>query len=68
MTVLEELMGHHAEEEETGMFKGAEKLGDDRLRALGALMESGNGPQRGGDTGASPPPQQSAHAHSGRHI
>jgi hypothetical protein len=42
--VLEELMGHHAEEEETGMFKGAEKLGDDRRRALGTLMKAGNGP------------------------
>lgn len=46
------------------MFKAAETRGDDRLRALGALMEVGNGPQRGGDKGASPPPQQSAHAHS----
>jgi hypothetical protein len=49
------------------MFKAAEKLGDDR-RMLGALMEAGNGPQRGGDKGASPPPQQSAHSHSGRYA
>jgi signal transduction histidine kinase len=57
----------YIEEEETEMFKAAEKLGDDRLRALGALMEAGNGPQRG-DKGASPPPQQRAHSHSGRYA
>jgi len=68
MTVLEELMEHHVEEEEQEMFKAAEKLGDDRLRALWTLMEAGNGPQRGGDKGASPPPQQSAPSHSGRQI
>lgn len=56
----------YIDEEETEMFKAAEKLGDDRLRA-GALMEAGNGPQRG-DKGASPPPQQSAHSHSGRYA
>lgn len=38
MTVLEELIEHHVEEEEKEMFKTAEKLGDDRLRALGEQM------------------------------
>ena len=57
----------YVEEEETEMFKAAEKLGDDRVRALEALMEAGNGPQRG-DKGASPPPQQSAYSHSGRYV
>jgi hemerythrin superfamily protein len=68
MTVLEELIEHHVEEEEQEMFKTAEKLGDDRLRALGAQMESSNGTQRGGDNNVGRPPQQSAHAHSARHI
>lgn len=68
MTVLEELIEHHVEEEDKEMFKTAEKLGDDRLRALGAQMEAGNGTQRGGDNGARRPPQQSAHSHSARHV
>jgi len=68
MTVLEELIEHHVEEEEKEMFKAAEKLGDDRLRALGAQMEASNGAQRGGDKGASAPSQRSAHSHSERHI
>jgi len=70
MTVLEELIEHHVEEEEKEMFKAAEKLGDDRLRVLGEQMESGalvdDGPRRAGKKSASAPLQQSAHAHSGR--
>jgi hemerythrin-like domain-containing protein len=41
MTVLKELVEHHAEEEEEEMFPMAErKLGDDQLRELGAQMEA----------------------------
>jgi len=68
MTVLEELIEHHVEEEEHEMFKVAEKLGDDRLRELGAQMESSNGTQRGGVKVSSAPPKQSAQPHSERHI
>lgn len=39
MTVLEELVEHHVEEEETELFKIAQKLGDDRLSDLGAQMQ-----------------------------
>ncbi len=39
MTVLDELIEHHVEEEEKEMFKAAEKLGVDRLEELGAQME-----------------------------
>jgi hemerythrin-like domain-containing protein len=68
MTVLEELIEHHVEEEEKEMFKVAEKLGDERLRALGAEMESAsdNEPQRGKKS-ASEPAQRSAQSHSARH-
>lgn len=41
MTVLEELIEHHVEEEEKEMFKAAEKLGKERLEELGAQLESG---------------------------
>ena len=68
MTVLSELIEHHVEEEEEEMFKAAEKLGDDRLRALGEQMESGNGTQPGGENGSRRPPQQSAHSHSARYV
>ena len=61
-------MEHHAEEEEQEMFTAVETRGDNRLRSLGALTESGHRPQRGGDKGASAPSQQSAHSHSERHI
>lgn len=40
MTVLEELIEHHVEEEEKEMFKIAEKLGAERLTDLGAEMEA----------------------------
>jgi hemerythrin superfamily protein len=41
MTVLKELVEHHAEEEEEEMFPMAErKLGDDQLRELGQQMEA----------------------------
>ena len=40
MTVLRELIEHHVKEEEKEMFKTAEKLGDDRLRALAEQMEA----------------------------
>jgi iron-sulfur cluster repair protein YtfE (RIC family) len=38
MTVLEELIEHHVGEEEKEMFKLAQKLGKDGLRALGERM------------------------------
>ncbi len=40
ITVLSELIEHHVEEEEGEMFPAAEKLGDDRLKELGAEMEA----------------------------
>lgn len=40
MTVLDELIEHHVEEEEKEMFQVAEKLGADRLKELGAEMEA----------------------------
>ena len=39
MTVLSELVEHHAAEEEKEMFKVAQKLGKDELQALGKQME-----------------------------
>jgi len=39
MTVLSELVEHHADEEEKEMFKVAQKLGKDELEALGEQME-----------------------------
>ncbi|MEW6271947.1 MAG: hemerythrin domain-containing protein [Thermodesulfobacteriota bacterium] len=39
MTVLEELIEHHVEEEEKEMFKLAEKLGRERLAELGEQLE-----------------------------
>ena len=39
MTVLSELVEHHADEEEQEMFKTAQKLGKDELEALGERME-----------------------------
>jgi hemerythrin superfamily protein len=49
MTVLSELVEHHADEEEKEMFKSAKRLGDDELEALGELMEArmGERPRRG---------------------
>ena len=38
VTVLDELIAHHVDEEEHEMFKVAEKLGADRLAALGTEM------------------------------
>src|SRR5262247_1201238 len=40
MTGLSELVEHHADEEEKEMFKTAQRLGDDELKALGEQMES----------------------------
>lgn len=40
MTVLEELIDHHVEEEEKEMFKAADKLGAAELEALGGQMEA----------------------------
>jgi hypothetical protein len=39
VTVLDELIEHHVEEEESEMFKTAEKLGAERLAELGKEME-----------------------------
>ena len=39
MTVLAELVEHHADEEEKEMFKTAQKLAKDELQSLGAQME-----------------------------
>ena len=39
MTVLSELVEHHADEEEKEMFKLAQKLGKDELESLGEQME-----------------------------
>jgi hypothetical protein len=39
MTVLEELVEHHKKEEEKEMFKLAQKLGNDELKALGERMQ-----------------------------
>jgi hypothetical protein len=38
MTVLQELVEHHVEEEEKEMFKQAEKLGD-KLEEIGELLQ-----------------------------
>lgn len=43
MTVLEELIEHHVEEEEEEMFALAEKLGADRLAELGEEMQTAMG-------------------------
>ena len=40
MTVLSELVEHHADEEEKQMFKVAQKLGKGELEALGEQMEA----------------------------
>lgn len=39
VTVLSELVVHHADEEEKEMFKLAQKLGNEELKELGARME-----------------------------
>ena len=43
VTVLDELIEHHVEEEESDMFKIAEKLGSDRLSSLGDEMAAASG-------------------------
>jgi hemerythrin superfamily protein len=40
MTVLSELVEHHADEEEEEMFKLARKIGEDELDELGERMEA----------------------------
>jgi len=45
MTVLEELIEHHVEEEEEEMFKAAQKLGAERLTELGDEMEAAFAPE-----------------------
>jgi hemerythrin superfamily protein len=40
MTVLKELIEHHVEEEESEMFRLAEKLGAQELKELGERMEA----------------------------
>ena len=48
MTVLSELVEHHADEEEKEMFKLAQKLGKDELEALGEQMEERFDAMKGG--------------------
>lgn len=48
MTVLEELIEHHVEEEEDELFQLAEKLGRERLDELGDRMEAAFDDQVGG--------------------
>jgi hypothetical protein len=40
MMVLQELVEHPAKEEEQEMFKAAQRLGKEQLRALGMQMEA----------------------------
>jgi len=40
MTVLSELVEHHADEEEEEMFKTAQKIGTEELKDLGTRMEA----------------------------
>ena len=40
MTVLSELVEHHADEEEKEMFKTAQRLGNEELEDLGEQMEA----------------------------
>jgi hemerythrin superfamily protein len=40
MTVLSELVEHHADEEQEEMFKTAQKIGDEELKGLGARMQA----------------------------
>jgi hemerythrin superfamily protein len=47
MTVLSELVEHHADEEEQEMFKAAQRLGDEELEALGTQMEARMGEKMG---------------------
>jgi hemerythrin superfamily protein len=47
MTVLSELVEHHADEEEEEMFKVAQRLGDEELEALGRQMETRMGEKMG---------------------
>jgi hypothetical protein len=47
MTVLSELIEHHVEEEEQAMFKLAQRLGADELKALGDQMRA----RMGGESG-----------------
>lgn len=49
MTVLEELIQHHVDEEESEMFQVAEKLGDERLKELGAELEAAPMEAAGGE-------------------
>lgn len=63
MTVLEELIDHHVEEEEKEMFKAAEKLGADRLNELGEEMaaqpsESDNAEEDAADAEAQDAPSR----------
>ena len=50
MTVLDELIEHHVEEEEHEMFKIAEKLGAARLAELGSEMEARADGDGGGES------------------
>ncbi len=51
MTVLDELIQHHVDEEESEMFKIAQKLGDQRLKDLGEQMEAAPTDEEGDEDG-----------------
>ena len=63
MTVLEELIDHHVEEEEKEMFKAAEKLGAERLNELGEEMaaEAGEPDDEDEDIEAHDAPSRGTH-------
>jgi hemerythrin superfamily protein len=50
MTVLQELVKHHVDEEEKEMFKLAKKLGKDELKSLGERLAA----EAGGEPGREP--------------
>lgn len=51
MTVLDELIQHHVDEEEKEIFAAAEKLGDEELQRLGDEMEDDAGEEESDEEG-----------------